>query len=242
MAPVAERLSARFNVLEPLQRGSGTVPLTVASHVADLHDILQEPLRIAPIRLVGFSWGALLALTYAARHPAGVDRVVAVGCGTFDVQTRRVYQARMAERMNTETQQAIDRLQNVLARETDPEKRNKLLAQFGCIYGRLQAFDPLDTDESASVSCDEQAFRETWADAVSLQENGVQPAEFSRIGVPVTMIHGESDPHPGRLIYESLRPFIARLTYTEIPHCGHKPWIERQAEDAFYAALIQCLL
>ena len=77
---------------------------------------------------------------------------------------------------------------------------------------------------------------------MSLQERGIQPAEFSHIVAPVTMIHGEADPHPGRLIHESLKPFIARLTYVEIPECGHEPWIERRAEEAFYTVLTECLL
>ncbi len=59
-APVAWCLSDRFQVLEPLQRTSGVVPLTVARHVADLHEVLR-----GPVRLVGFSWGAMLALTEA---------------------------------------------------------------------------------------------------------------------------------------------------------------------------------
>jgi pimeloyl-ACP methyl ester carboxylesterase len=36
--------------------------------------------------LVGHSWGAMLALCYAAEHP--VERVVLVGCGTFDEASR----------------------------------------------------------------------------------------------------------------------------------------------------------
>ena len=64
-APVAWCLSDRFQVLEPLQRTSGVVPLTLARHVADLHEVLRGPLREGPVRLVGFSWGAMLALTEA---------------------------------------------------------------------------------------------------------------------------------------------------------------------------------
>jgi pimeloyl-ACP methyl ester carboxylesterase len=241
MAPLAEQLSARFVVMEPLQRAGGGIPLTVAAHVADLHRILQKPLRTEAVRLVGFSWGAMLAMTYAARHPAGVDRVVAVGCGTFDKKARQVYQTRMAERMNETAHRRMNEIQTALASEKDQARRDMLFAELGHICTRLQAFDPMETDSSESLRCDEKAFCETWADVLSLQEQGLQPAEFSHITAPVTLIHGDADPHPGRLIYESLRPVIRELAYVEIPQCGHKPWIERRAADIFHAALIQCL-
>jgi pimeloyl-ACP methyl ester carboxylesterase len=208
----------------------------VAGHVADLHERLQS----TAIRLVGFSWGAMLALTYAARHPAEVDRVVALGCGTFDAEARQVYQARMIERMDDRILSRVNKIQASLATEANQAKRDALFAELGGVYTHLQAFDPQEPD-IGELYCDERAFRETWTDAVSLQEQGVQPAEFARITAPVTMIHGQADPHPGPLIYESLRPHIRTLRYIEIPQCGHKPWIERHAATAFYAALIQCL-
>ena len=44
MAPVARELSDAFRIIEPLQRGSGEEPLTVARHIADLHDLIVFPL------------------------------------------------------------------------------------------------------------------------------------------------------------------------------------------------------
>jgi pimeloyl-ACP methyl ester carboxylesterase len=242
MTPLAVQLSDKFNVIAPLQRGGGALPLTVAVHVADLHQVLESLPGDEAVRLVGFSWGAMLALTYAARHPARVDRVVAIGCGTFDKNARRIYQTRMAERTNEATRRRMSDLQASLACEKDQPRRDELFAELGRICSHLQAFDPIENDSPDLVHCDEQAFRETWADAVSLQEHGLQPAEFSRITAPVTMLHGDADPHPGRLICESLRPFIAQLTYLELPHCGHKPWIERQTMEAFHTALSQRLI
>ena len=42
MAPLARRLADSVRVLEPLQRGSGGEPLTVARHVADLHELVES--------------------------------------------------------------------------------------------------------------------------------------------------------------------------------------------------------
>ena len=40
LAPVTRSLASSFRVLEPFQRGSGGEPLTVARHVADLHEVV----------------------------------------------------------------------------------------------------------------------------------------------------------------------------------------------------------
>src|SRR5262249_24597128 len=59
----ARELSTSFRVLEPLQRGSGDGPLSVARHVAVLHDLIARRGGDPPA-LVGHSWGALLALAF----------------------------------------------------------------------------------------------------------------------------------------------------------------------------------
>ena len=241
MAPVARRLGHRFRVLEPFEHTSGDVPLTVARHVADLAEVLREPLREGPVRLVGFSWGAMLALAYAARRPGDVDRLVLIGCGTFDRRSREAYVARMAQRMSADDRRRIQSIEARLAVETHRGRRNALFAELGSVYARVQSFEPLAISSEETLPCDEAGFRETWEDALSLQERGVQPAEFTRIRAPVVMIHGDEDPHPGPLIHESLARFIPDVAYRELPRCGHKPWIEREARDGFFELLTECL-
>jgi len=242
MAPVALNLYSRFQVIEPLQRTCSKVPLTVARHVEDLHDVLREPLQAGPVRLVGFSWGAMLALTYAARYPEKIDRIILIGCGTFDKQSRQIYQNNIKRRMDTETQHRMDDIQAQLTVENNPKRRNELFAEFGSIYNRLQSYKPLKTDFKEVLNYDEAGFRQTWADALSLQEQGIQPAEFANIRAPVTMIHGDEDPHPGPLIYKTLTKFIQNIKYRELSRCGHKPWIESEVNNEFYKILTECLI
>ena len=66
------------------QRGSGRSPLdpgvapgTWQDHVADL-DAVREHLGGAPLTLVGYSWGALLAMLYATVHPDHVNRLALI--------------------------------------------------------------------------------------------------------------------------------------------------------------------
>ena len=60
------------------QDGTMGEPLTVARHVADLHDVVLAVCDGQSPALVGESWGAMLALAYAAEHPRDVGPIVLV--------------------------------------------------------------------------------------------------------------------------------------------------------------------
>jgi pimeloyl-ACP methyl ester carboxylesterase len=90
---------------------------------------------------------------------------------------------------------------------------------------------------SDPVAFDEQANKQTWLDMLRCQAEGLYPASFSIYHGDVTMIHGDYDPHPGSMIRDSLRPHLPQLRYHELQNCGHEPWRERQARDAFFEIL-----
>src|SRR5713226_3040482 len=99
MAPVARGLAGSYRVIEPLQRGNGGERLTVARHVADLHEIINVYAQDCHPAMLGASWGAMLALAYAAAHPDSTGPVILVDCGTFDLGARAALQRTIAERM-----------------------------------------------------------------------------------------------------------------------------------------------
>ena len=83
MAAVAWGLADRFQVVGACQRGSGAGQrssgaerLSVRRHVADLDEVIESCCGGGRPALVGSSWGAMLALAYAAEHP-----LVLIGCG-----------------------------------------------------------------------------------------------------------------------------------------------------------------
>lgn len=208
MAPLARALGDEFVVLEPLQRPSGGEPLTVARHVADLHDIVESLGASVRPGLVGSSWGAMLALAYAAEHPGRASSIVAIGSGTFDLAARARLREILAER----------RARDVEAPYT---------------FERGEG-GPLDGDEG---SFDKRGHHETWDDMVRLQAAGVYPQAFAAIAEPVLMLHGAYDPHPGTMIRDGLAPYIPQLEYREWERCGHYPWLEKHARDHFYRVL-----
>ncbi len=85
---LSEGLADDFRVLEPWQRASSNMSLSVAVHISDLHQLISARCGEQPPALAGESWGAMLALAYAAEHPEKVGPLVLIGCGTFDRSSR----------------------------------------------------------------------------------------------------------------------------------------------------------
>ncbi len=221
---LARGLAASFRVEEPWQRGSGDRPLTVATHVEDLHRIVESSSEKPA--LVGESWGAMLALAYSAAHPQSAGPLVLVGCGTFDPGARAQLQATLSERTDDELKRKLDA-------EPDPARRFALMR-------RIYVYEPveLEPDPDAPEPFDLRAHEETWSDMLRRQEDGTYPAAFAAIASPVLMLHGDYDPHPGQMIRDGLLPFLPQLEYVELERCGHSPWEERYAREEFFTTMI----
>ncbi len=232
-APLARGLAVSFHVLEPWQRGSGEQPLSVATHVEDLRDLIADQCGERPPALVGESWGAMLALAFAAAHPEAAGPIILIGCGTFD----RVARARMNEVLEERTDPELRRRLERLSLEC-PDPGERLLRKHDMTRA-LYAVDPIEEGppDPEIPPFDSRAHAETWADMLRLQDVGVYPAAFASIRSPVLMLHGAYDPHPGGMIRASLTPFIPQLEYREWERCGHSPWIERAVRDEFFAVL-----
>jgi pimeloyl-ACP methyl ester carboxylesterase len=233
MAAVARGLSSSYQVVEPFQRGSGgPETLTVARHVADLREIVNVHAKDCHPVLLGSSWGAMLALAYAAAHPDSTGPLILVGCGTFDLGARAALQRTIAERMTDDVRARL--------------KCTDQLNQDQRLKASVEAMLPVYTcDLLASPHEDDhvdaRAHHETWDDMVRQQTEGIYPAAFATIKVPILMVHGTFDPHPGRLIFAGLRPYLPQLEYRELERCGHYPWLERAAADAFFTLVREWL-
>lgn len=232
-AGLARGLAGDFRVLEPWQRGSGAEPLTVARHVADLHALIEARCCGRRPALVGESWGAMLALAYAAEHPGAAGPLALVSCGTFDPLSRERFRQVLEERAGGGLR---ERMADLEREYPDPERR---MRAWGAFLDRVYSHDllPDDTDPKPADSFDLRAHEETWNDMLRLQATGVYPAAFAAIRSPVLMLHGACDPHPGPMIRDSLRPFLPQLEYHEWERCGHYPWRECEVREGFFAVL-----
>src|SRR5262249_23184244 len=160
---------------------------------------------------------AMLALAYAAAHPSSTGPLILVGCGTFDPAARAELQRTIAIRMNDEISGRLK-----CADQLDRDER--LRASVGVMMP-IYSYDLLATPHEED-KIDARAHYETWDDMARLQAEGTYPAAFAAIKVPILMVYGTFDPHPGSLIMEGLRPYLPQIAYRELDHCGHYPWLE----------------
>jgi pimeloyl-ACP methyl ester carboxylesterase len=231
-ASLAKALARRFRAFEPLQRRGGDGALTVAGHVADLA-------QVAPARahVVGHSWGAMLALSFASAHPGRVRSLSLVGCGTYDEMARAEFRRRVDARLGPEGRTRKAALEARLALPLSSGDRDALLADLGALHDGAQGVDVVTDAEDTALAPDAAGHEETWRDVLRLQAEGIEPRAFAAITAPARMFHGADDPHPGPMIRDALRRHVPHLGYVEFPRCGHSPWLERAAGTAFLAAL-----
>ena len=226
---LAEALKGRFRVLEPFQRGSGGIRLTVQGHVEDFHELATETCEGLPVAVIGHSWGAMLGLAIAAAYPGYVRSLVLVGCGTFDPASRLEMKKTLENRMG---ENVLEEIRALEGETLDPGER---MSRYVELAWRFYSFDPEASWEPQSF--DAPAFEESWADMLRLQQEGVYPAAFSSVRCPVLMIHGDWDPHPGKMTRDLLARPIPSLQYVELPECGHFPWMEKRAREKFFSVL-----
>jgi len=228
---MAAKLADSFRAIEPWQRASGDIPLTVDIHIQDLHDLITLKCPDNPPAIVGHSWGAMLALCYAVAHPNGTGPIALVGCGTFNNESRIRMKEIFDERMDPETRLKVKNLEMEI---DDPGER---LEEKYKIIGRLQEYEHITRENIKEQPFDKRAHRETWDDMVRLMDEGIYPQAFTSIKNPVNMLHGAYDPHPGKMIYTNLKNYIPQLEYHEFEKCGHYPWREKYASESFYKEL-----
>jgi pimeloyl-ACP methyl ester carboxylesterase len=231
MAPVARVLAADQGVLEPIQTA-----VTLQGQVDELRAQLERAADL-PVILVGYSWGAWLAVLLAARHPALVRKLVLVSSGAFEpqyvAQLRQTRMSRLGPDEQIEFEAAIAALGN-------PEAANKdaHLRRLGALAHKADSYDPLPIEQREDrVEVSGGVYQGVWHEAAEMRRTGALLELVRRIECPVTAIHGDYDPSPAEGVRAPLVANLAHLSFVLLECCGHTPWQERYAWETFYTLL-----
>jgi proline iminopeptidase len=215
------------------QRGGGRsavprdVPVGWTEQVADL-EALRERWLLDRVTLAGYSWGALLALLYALRHPDRVKRLALVSPAPTWRAAREGYEARFTQRnLDPAFQEERRRLRASGLRERDPAGFQRRIFELSVA---AYFHDPERARDLTPFRVTGRTQQEVWA---SLGDYDLRP-ELPRLrGIPAIVLHGEEDPIPidtartaADLIGAPLHP---------LPACGHVPYVE--AFEAFVRLL-----
>lgn len=204
------------------QRGGGRspverdVPVGWREHVSDL-DRLLEHWGSLPATLVGYSWGALLALLYAVRHPARVARMALVSPAAATQEGRRAFEHRFAERMQSP---AITRAREAL-------KTSDLRARDPDAY-RQRAFELsvagyfADPDRARHLTPFRVTGRTQSAVWDSLADYDLRK-DLGTLHVHARVLHGRYDPVPIETARDTAERLGAKFFEME---SGHVPYVE----------------
>ena len=231
MLALAE-IGSGFDLVFYDQRGGGRsktddpTPVTVQTHVADFAAVSAE-LGVAGAPLLGYSWGALLAMhVVAAAHErtAGVVTppwlalispapYLPADRATFDAELQRRQLAPDVAGLRVELQQS-----GLRERDADAYRQRAFeLSVAGYFAHPAQATGLTPFRVTGRVQ------QSTWGsvDGTALQDR------LSVLRIPALVVHGDADPIP----IDSARRTAALLhaVMVEIPDCGHVPYVEQPA-------------
>lgn len=233
LLPGFDRLAHGRTLVYYDQRGGGRspvgrdVPVGAQEHVHDL-EALRDIWGEDRLHLLGYSWGALLAMLYAVAHPDRVASLALVSPAPAAQRERAGYEATLAARNATPALRAERAaLQASDLRQRDLAEYNRrlfTLAVAGYFHdpARAGALTPFRVTGRT-----QQAVWDSLGDDFDLR-----PA-LRALSVPAIVLHGDDDPIP----MESARATAQALHAELVPivGAGHVPYVE--GVDQFVAAL-----
>ena len=252
LLPQLLRLAERHDVLFYDQRGGGRsrtdsrAPVTWHTHVADVAAVVRElGLAAAPLRLAGYSWGALLAMLYQievgggraevgtssgthAHLPPPTSHLLLIDPAPITRAWRDEFEAAFALRSAAP---AVRALREALAasglRERDPDGYKQRAFELS-VAGYFA--DPARARDLTPFRVVGRVQQEVWA---SLGDYDLRPA-LAGVRVPrALVVHGRQDPIPLESSAAAARALGASLVVLE--ECGHVPYVEQPA--ALFAAV-----
>lgn len=201
----------------PVQRDA---PVGWQAHVRDL-DALLDAWRAAPATLLGYSWGALLALLYAIAHPGRVARLALVCPPPATAAGRRRFEAVFAERSRAPAIAAARAgLRASGLRERDPDGYRRRAFELS-VAGYFRDLEKVrDLTPFRLTGRTQQA---VWQ---SLGEYDLRD-RLDRVRVPCRVFAGRHDPIPLDATRETAGRLRADLVVFE--ESGHCPYVEETA-------------
>ena len=219
------------------QRGGGRsktddrTPITWNTHVEDLNAVLEE-LAPGPLSLVGYSWGALLAMLYTVEATAGragpvPSRLVLLNPAPASREFRRAFEIEFDRR---QASPEVAALRAELAasglRERDPEAFKQRAFELS-VAGYFA--DPSRAHDLTPFRVIGRVQQSVWQ---SLGEFDLIPL-LQTVKVPTFVVHGRQDPIPLASSMAIAEALTAETLWLD--ECGHVPYVEQP--EALFAGV-----
>ncbi len=233
LLPQMLELAREHRVVSYDQRGGGRSrhddarePITWRHQVTDVGRVAAE-LSVDPLVIVGYSWGALLALLYAIEATAGRERPVPHALALIDPAPitrawRDEFERTFAARQSGD---AVSALRAELAasglRDRDPDAYRQRAFELS-VAGYFA--DPARARGLTPFRVTGRSQQSIWS---SLGDFDLVDA-LRTVAIPAFVTHGRQDPIP----LESSQAVAAALgtSLLVLEDCGHVPYVEQPAQ------------
>lgn len=215
------------------QRGGGRsrhdddrAPISWQDQVADVARVATE-LEVTPLDIVGYSWGALLALLYAVEaHAARVapmpSRLSLLDPAPVTRPYRDAFEQEFARRQASPEVAALrDEVAQSGIKERDPEAYRQRMFELS-VAGYFA--DPRRARDLTPFRVTGRVQQSIWS---SLGEFDLVPA-LRDLRLPAFVVHGRQDPIPLASAEAVAQALGAELLVLE--DCGHVPYVEQPAQ------------
>jgi proline iminopeptidase len=219
------------------QRGGGQskadarVPITWETHVEDLAAVVEE-FALDPLSLVGYSWGAMLALLYVVEqrgnpHLRAPDRMALISPAPLTREYRRQFEAEFNRRQQSpEIQRMRDELAASGLRERDPEAHRQRAFELGVAGYFADPGNAKDLTPFRVMGRVQQSVWESLGDFDLIRD-------LKGIKIPSIVVSGRDDPIPIASSSEAASVLGTKLVVLD--ECGHVPYVEQP--ERLFAAL-----
>lgn len=225
MRPVAEHLAKKHGILEPFQTKK-----TIDGQVEELYSQLIASATL-PVTLIGYSWGAWLGTIFAGRYPDCVKKLILISAGAYDSRYNsgllEVRMSRLTEQERKEAGSLLLKMNNGSSIQADIFKR------FGELMSKADCYECIASRQEPVV-LNPEIYQSVWKEASAYRDSGKLLTDAATIACEVVAFHGAYDSHPLAGVEIPLSATISNFRMLRLEHCGHTPWKEKQAKEAFY--------
>lgn len=247
LLPELDRLAASFRLIYYDQRGRGRSAwniepdeVSIDSEIEDL-DCVRRHFGLGSVAVLGHSWGGVLAMEYATRHPDRVSHLILLNTGpasaedwlVFRQQLLRARPAGDAERMHALASSARYQTGDL---EADAEyyrihfslalRQRERLEQ---LIGRLRAHF---TEASVLTA---RAIEQRLYDETSRSGGYDLIPKLQALDIPALVLHGEDDFVPVALVAR-IAEAMPRGRLAVLADCGHFAYLE--SPDAVHEQVV----
>ena len=257
LLPELDRFKDAFRLIYYDQRGRGRSAdhvrpedVTLASDVDDI-DRVRRRFRLDSAALLGHSWGTVLALEYALRHPARVSHLILMNPAPASARDVAVLRKAYLEKLGTEMDRQRAVVSSTAYQVGDPEAvAARYRIHFKPALTRTEDYEKLMARMRAGFirqgrkgivkarAVEDQLMRDSW----EVPTYDLLP-RLRSLGVPTLVITGDQDFIPVE-VAERIAQAIPNATLVTIKGCGHFTYLEcadevRAAVDDFFRRTIQ---